>query len=746
MRNIKKIVNEMTLEEKVGMCSGYDFWHLKGIKRLNIPSVMMSDGPHGLRKQKDGADHLGINDSIEAVCFPAGCATACSFDRDLLYRLGEALGDECRAENVSIILGPSVNIKRSPLGGRNFEYFSEDPYLSSQMAIHHIKGVQSRGVGASLKHFAANNQENRRMTASSVIDERTLREIYLPSFELAVKEAKPWTVMTSYNRLNGTYTSEDSRLLIDLLRKEWGFDGYVVSDWGAVNNRVAGLEAGMDLEMPGSNGTNDRLILDALLEGRLDESLLDTTVSRILEKIFEFLDNRQEVRVNLEAHHQLARQIANESAVLLKNDGALPLHPTSKIAFIGELAVNPRYQGGGSSHINSFKVSSALEAGIKLAPITYAQGYEINVEETNDCLLREAIEVAKRSESVVIFAGLPDSFESEGYDRTHMQLPKAQNELIAKVAAVQPNTIVVLYNGSPVEMPWVNDVKGILEMYLAGQAVGESTVDLLFGVANPCGKLAETFPVRLQDTPTYLNYKVINDEVHYGEGIFVGYRYYDTKEIPVLFPFGHGLSYTQFKYSNLELSHHELIDIDELTVSLDITNTGTVAGKEIVQLYVSDHTHTTIRPKKELKNFMKIELQPGETKRISMTLDKRSFSWYNPKISDWDLATGQYNIQIGKSSSDIVLSQIIVINSTLEHALQVTLNTTVSELLENKKLKPLIESLLDAIEQEKGNAVSEKMQLAMIQDMPLRALRSFQGVDNYLINSLVMTLNHLLKE
>ncbi len=746
MRNIEKIVNEMTLEEKVGMCSGYDFWHLKGIKRLNIPSVMMSDGPHGLRKQKDGADHLGINDSIEAVCFPAGCATACSFDRDLLYRLGEALGDECQAENVSIILGPSVNIKRSPLGGRNFEYFSEDPYLSSQMAIHHIKGVQSRGVGASLKHFAANNQENRRMTASSVIDERTLREIYLPSFELAVKEAKPWTVMTSYNRLNGTYTSEDSRLLIDLLRKEWGFDGYVVSDWGAVNNRVAGLEAGMDLEMPGSNGTNDRLILDALLEGRLDESLLDTTVSRILEKIFEFLDNRQEVRVDLEAHHQLARQIANESAVLLKNDGVLPLHPTSKIAFIGELAVNPRYQGGGSSHINSFKVSSALEAGIKLAPITYAQGYEINVEETNDCLLREAIEVAKRSESVVIFAGLPDSFESEGYDRTHMQLPKAQNELIVKVAAVQPNTIVVLYNGSPVEMPWVNDVKGILEMYLAGQAVGESTVDLLFGVANPCGKLAETFPVRLQDTPTYLNYKVINDEVHYGEGIFVGYRYYDTKEIPVLFPFGHGLSYTQFKYSNLELSHHELLDIDELTVSLDITNTGTVAGKEIVQLYVSDHTHTTIRPKKELKNFMKIELQPGETKRISMTLDKRSFSWYNPKISDWDLATGQYNIQIGKSSSDIVLSQTIVINSTLEHPLQVTLNTTVSELLENKKLKPLIESLLDAIEQEKGNAVSEKMQLAMIQDMPLRALRSFQGVDNYLINSLVMTLNHLLKE
>lgn len=745
MRDLKKIVSEMTLEEKVGMCSGYDFWHLKGVERLNIPPVMMSDGPHGLRKQSDEADHLGINDSIKAVCFPAGCTSACSFDRDLLYRLGEALGLECQAENVSVILGPSVNIKRSPLGGRNFEYFSEDPYLSSQMAIHHIKGVQSQGVGASIKHFVANNQEERRMTANSILDERTLREIYLPSFELAVKEAKPWTVMTSYNRLNGTYTSEDPRLLTDILRKEWGFDGYVVSDWGAVNNRIAGLEAGMDLEMPGSNGTNDRLILDAILEGRLDENLLDTVVARILEKIFEFVDNRQEVVVDLEVHHQLARQIVNESAVLLKNDAVLPLSIMSKISFIGELAVNPRYQGGGSSHVNSFKVSSALEAGLKVAPITYAQGYEIKTEQTNEFLLQEAIEVAKQSEVAVIFAGLPDEFESEGYDRMHMRLPNCQNELISKIVEVQPNTVIVLHNGSPVEMPWVHSVKGILEMYLAGQAVGESAVDLLFGVANPCGKLAETFPIRLQDTPTYLNYKVVNDEVYYGEGIFVGYRYYDTKEIPVLFPFGHGLSYTQFKYSNLGLSHQELLDTDELIVSLDITNTGTIAGKEIVQLYVSDHTHTTIRPKKELKNFVKIELQPGETKRISMMLTKRSFSWYNPKISDWDLATGEYEIQIGKSSTEILLNKTILVKSTVQHPLEVTLNTTIGELLENKKLKPFIDSLLNSIDQTQSEAITEQMQLAMIKDMPLRALRSFQGVDNDLIDSLVMTLNHLLK-
>lgn len=745
MRDIKKIVSEMTLEEKVGMCSGCDFWHLKGVERLNIPSVMMSDGPHGLRKQRDEADHLGINDSIKAVCFPTGCTSACSFDRDLIYRLGEALGLECQAENVSVILGPSVNIKRSPLGGRNFEYFSEDPYLSSQMAIHHIKGVQSQGVGASIKHFVANNQEERRMTVNSILDERTLREIYLPSFELAVKEAKPWTVMTSYNRLNGTYTSEDSRLLTDILRKEWGFDGYVVSDWGAVNNRVAGLQAGMDLEMPGSNGTNDRLILDGILEGKLDESLLDTTVARILEKIFEFVDNRQEVVVDLEAHHQLARQIANESAVLLKNDAILPLSSMLKISFIGELAVNPRYQGGGSSHVNSFKVSSALEAGLKIAPITYAQGYEIKTEQTNEFLLQEAIEVAQQSEVTVIFAGLADEFESEGYDRMHMRLPNCQNELISKIVEVQPNTVIVLYNGSPVEMPWVHNVKGILEMYLAGQAVGESTVDLLFGVANPCGKLAETFPIRLQDTPAYFNHKVINDEVYYGEGIFVGYRYYDTKEIPVLFPFGHGLSYTQFKYSNLELSHQELLDTDELIVSLDITNTGTVEGKEIVQLYVSDHTHTTIRPKKELKNFVKIELQPGETKYISMTLTKRSFSWYNPKISDWDLATGEYEIQIGKSSTEILLNKTILVKSTVQHPLEVTLNTTIGELLENKKLKPFIDSLLNSIDQTQSEAITEQMQQAMIKDMPLRALRSFQGVDNDLINSLVITLNHLLK-
>ena len=746
MRDIKKLIGEMTLEEKVGMCSGLNYWHLKGVERLNIPSVMVSDGPHGLRKQDDKADYFSINESIKAVCFPSGATTACSFDRQLLYRLGEALGVECQAENVSILLGPAVNIKRSPLCGRNFEYFSEDPYLTSEMATSHIKGVQSQGVGTSLKHFAANNQEERRMTASATIDERTFREIYLTAFEAVIKEAKPWTVMCSYNRINGVFASEDPKLLTDILRKEWKFDGYVMSDWGAVNNRVVGLKAGMDLEMPGSNGTNDALILEAILQERLDESVLDVAVERILTKLFEFVDNRREAIFDLETHHNLARQIATESAVLLKNNqDILPLTTEAKIAFIGEFAHKPRYQGGGSSHINSFKVSSALEAGLKLASITYAKGFETKVDQTNITLLEEAIEMATQCDVAVVFAGLPDTSESEAYDRTHMRLPHCQNELISEVVKVQPNTVVVLHNGAPVEMPWVNEVRGILEMYLGGQAVGEATVDLLFGRANPCGKLAETFPIRLQDNPSYLNYKVVKDEINYGEGIFVGYRYYDTKDLPVLFPFGHGLSYTQFDYHHLSLSQNEMLDTDELIVSLEVTNTGRVAGKEIVQLYVSDQSNRAIRPKKELKNFVKVELNPGETQTVSMILNKRSFSWYNPKISDWDVNSGQYEILIGRSVSDIILRDVVTIKSTTEQPLHVTVNTTLGDLMNDAKLKPFIDSLLEGMEISTDDVVHAQMQLAMMKDMPLRALRSFQGVDNYLINSLVMTLNHLLK-
>lgn len=747
MRDLKKIISQMTLEEKVGLCSGFDFWRLKSIERLGIPTVMLSDGPHGLRKQSDDAEYTDINNSIEAICFPSGVTTACSFDRDLLYRLGDILGEECQSENVAVLLGPAINIKRSPLGGRNFEYFSEDPYLTGELALMYIKGVQSHQVGTSLKHFACNNQESRRMTASSEVDERTLREIYLAGFEKAVKEAKPWTVMAAYNRVNGVFASESPYLLTDILRKEWGFTGYVVSDWGAVNDRIAGLKAGLDLEMPGSRGTNDKKIKRAIENHTLDEEILDQSVERILTKIFEYVDNKKEVVFNKESHHQVARQLANESAVLLKNDGALPLSSTDcKIAFIGDFAKHPRIQGGGSSHIKAFKVSSALDAVSVVCPVQFAQGFVTHIDETEPDLLNEAIELAKSSDVAVIFAGLPDAFESEAYDRQHMKLPNCQNELIEKVCAVQPNTIVVLHNGSPVEMPWVNKVNAILEMYLGGEAVGEATIDLLFGNVNPSGKLAETFPIRLEDNPSYLSYQVVDDKIYYDEKLFVGYRYYDTKEIPVLFPFGHGCSYTTFEYSHLVVNETSIRDDESLTLSFEVTNTGDVFGKEVVQLYVQDLTHSVIRPIKELKNFEKISLEPNETKIVTFTLSKRDFAYYETRISDWYVSTGNYRLLVGASSRDIRLQKTIFIESTKNLPFEITANTTFGDLMKHPELNTVISGLLEAMgEESEEGAISKDMKLAMIYDMPIRALRSFQGVDNYIIESLITTLNQLIK-
>lgn len=747
MRDLKKIISQMTLEEKVGLSSGFDFWRLKSIERLGIPTVMLSDGPHGLRKQSDDAEYTDINNSIEAICFPSGVTTACSFDRDLLYRLGDILGEECQSENVAVLLGPAINIKRSPLGGRNFEYFSEDPYLTGELASMYIKGVQSHQVGTSLKHFACNNQETRRMTASSEVDERTLREIYLAGFEKAVKEAKPWTVMAAYNRINGVFASESPYLLTDILRKEWGFTGYVVSDWGAVNDRVAGLKSGLDLEMPGSRGTNDKKIKRAIENHTLDEEILDQSVERILTKIFEYVDNKKEVVFNKESHHQVARQLANESAVLLKNDGALPLSSTDcKIAFIGDFAKHPRIQGGGSSHIKAFKVSSALDAVSVVCPVQFAQGFLTHIDETEPDLLNEAIELAKSSAVAVIFAGLPDAFESEGYDRQHMKLPNCQNELIEKVCAVQPNTVVVLHNGSPVEMPWVNKVNAILEMYLGGEAVGEAAIDLLFGRVNPSGKLAETFPIRLEDNPSYLSYQVVDDKIYYDEKLFVGYRYYDTKEIPVLFPFGHGCSYTTFEYSHLVVNETSIRDDESLTLSFEVTNTGDVFGKEVVQLYVQDLTHSVIRPIKELKNFEKISLEPNETKIVTFTLSKRDFAYYETRISDWYVSTGNYRLLVGASSRDIRLQKTIFIESTKNLPFEITANTTFGDLMKHPELNTVISGLLEAMgEESEEGAISKDMKLAMIYDMPIRALRSFQGVDNYIIESLITTLNQLIK-
>ena len=753
-RDVKGIIREMTLEEKAGMCSGKDFWHLKGVERLGIPEVMVSDGPHGLRKQAAEADHLGLNESIKAVCFPTACATACSFDRDLLEEMGERIGDECQAEDLSVILGPAVNIKRSPLCGRNFEYFSEDPYLASQMAAAHIKGVQSKNVGTSIKHFAANNQEHRRMSCSSEVDERTLREIYLAAFETAIKEAKPDTVMCSYNRINGEFASENHWLLTEVLRDEWGFDGYVMSDWGAVNDRVKGLKAGLELEMPASGGTTDKEIVEAVKNGELDEAVLDRAVERILNIVFKFVDNRQEGKFDKEEDHKLAAKIEAESMVLLKNEGVLPL-PTQgkKIAFIGKFAEAPRFQGGGSSHINSFKITGALEAVKEVAQVTYAQGYDIKEDVIDQDMLNQAVETAKEADVAVIFAGLPDAFESEGYDRSHMRMPECQNTLISEIAKVQENVVVVLHNGSPVEMPWADEVKGILEAYLGGQAVGQAEVDVLFGKANPCGKLAETIPYKLADNPSYLNFPGDGQTVAYKEGVFVGYRYYDTKEMPVRYPFGYGLSYTTFEYSDLQLSADKIKDTDTLKVTLKVKNTGDRAGKEIVQLYVADKTGAACRPVKELKNFVKVELQPQEEKTVEMELDKRSFAWYNTQIHDWYAASGEYEILAAASSRDIRLKKTVYVESTTELPIHVHMNTTIGELLENPRTKAVIEGMTDSLIQHMGGssgdeeeesaaseAISKEMSLKMMENSPLRTLRSFMGMSTEEIKELIEKL------
>lgn len=734
-RNLKELVSQMTLEEKAGMCSGLDFWHLKSVDRLGIPSVMVSDGPHGLRKQDDKADHLGINESIKAVCFPPAVLSACSFDRDLLSELGATVGKEAQATDVSVVLGPAVNIKRSPLCGRNFEYYSEDPYLAGESAAAFINGVQSHHVGTSIKHFAANNQELNRMSCSSEVDERTLREIYLPAFETAVKKSQPYTVMCSYNKINGTYASENPWLLTEVLRDEWGFEGYVMSDWGAVNERVPGLKAGLDLEMPSSGGLTDKEIVKAVQDGALDESVLDQAVERILRISFTWLDNREEQDFTLEADHETARRIAEESMVLLKNENVLPLDPSENVVFIGGFAKKPRYQGGGSSHINSFRAVSALDAVKDFTEISYAEGFSSSKDFYDEKLAAEAVEAAKKAHKAVIFAGLPDSFESEGYDRSHMRLPECQNRLIREVAAVQPNTVVVLHNGSPVEMPWKDDVKGLLEAYLGGQAGGSAVVNILYGKVNPSGKLAETLPLKLSDNPSYLNFAE-KENVNYNEGVFVGYRYYDAKEMDVAFPFGHGLSYTTFKYSNLKLDRTEMTDQDTLTVSVDVTNTGNRAGKEIVQLYVSDRTEAVRRPVKELKGYEKVLLDAGETKTVTMTLDKRSFAWYSTEIHDWYAASGDYEILIGASSRDIRLTEKIRLNSTQKLPLNLTLNTPLGDLISDERTREFGLFLKQKLDELFGAAVADAklsdddsdedpMGDAIAASMPIRNVISF---------------------
>lgn len=727
--NIDRILPELTLEEKASLCSGADFWHTKAVERLDIEQIMVSDGPHGLRKNVENAKNP--NQAIEAVCFPTASASACSFDRRLLEQLGKAIGRECQSEKLAVILGPGCNIKRSPLCGRNFEYFSEDPYLAGQLAAAHIKGVQSQGVGACIKHFAANNQETRRFSVSANVSERTLREIYLVPFETVIKESKPWTVMCSYNRINGVHSSQNKWLLTDVLRDEWGFDGLVMSDWGAVDDRVEGVRAGLDLEMPASMGKNDKRIVEAVNSGELSEEEVDKCVRRVLELI----DRAQEGA----AHdtpwdklkdHELARKLASECIVLLKNKGGLlPLDSKKKLAFIGLFAKEPRYQGGGSSHINSFRVDTALECVKEYAEVSYAQGYTVDEDRTDDKLLSEAVATAKAADIAVIFAGLPDAFESEGFDRWHMRMPECQLRLIDEITKVNKNVVVVLHNGAPIEMPFKDKVSAIIEAYLCGDGSGGAVCDVLFGKVNPSGKLAETFPVKLEDNPSFLNFPGTGDTLNYAEEQFVGYRYYDKKNIEPLFPFGFGLSYTTFEYSDLKLSHTELDESKSLSVELTVTNTGKRDGKEVVQLYVSDRDSSVSRPIKELKGFEKVSLKAGESKKVVFRLDARSFAYYEPSIEDWFVEYGAYDIMVGASSRDIRLSDTVYVNSGKRLPVHFTLNSNFGDIRQFPEGEEILRELMSGTNSTGGfdedDENMKRMNEMMNNELPIRAVVSF---------------------
>jgi beta-glucosidase len=667
-KNIQDLINQMTLEEKASLCSGLNFWYTKGIERLGVPSIMMTDGPHGLRKQIGDADIVGLNESVPATCFPTASALAATWNRDLVYQVGKALGEECLQEKVGVILGPGVNIKRSPLCGRNFEYFSEDPFLTGEIAKSHINGVQSQGIGTSMKHYSVNNQEYRRMVVDAVVDERALREIYLTGYEIAVKEAQPWTLMCAYNKVNGTYCAEHPYLMTEILKEEWGHEGLVVSDWGAMNDRVEGLKAGVELEMPGSPNGNDQKIAAAVQSGELDEEILDQAVERILTMIFKAEASLAgDHQYDQGAHHELARRVAGEGAVLLKNKkGILPLGKNSKIALIGLFAKSPRYQGAGSSLIQPTRLDNLHDELIKFVGgqnIVFAAGYTEKGDQADEDLIQEALAAAESSEVVVISAGLTDMYETEGLDRDHMKMPPGHDALIQALADSHQKVVVVLSNGSPVEMPWANSVSGILEGYLGGQAGAGAIADILLGNVNPSGKLAESFPHKLEDNPSHHYFPSGPATVEYRESIFVGYRYYDEVKQDVLYPFGHGLSYTTFEYSDLQSSRNRMSDTDALTVKVKVKNAGNLAGKEIIQLYVRDTKSSVFRPQKELKGFAKVDLNPGEETKVEFELSRRAFAFFNPDIKDWQIESGEFEILIGASARDIRLRETITIES-----------------------------------------------------------------------------------
>jgi len=695
MAQINELIKQMTLEEKAALCTGTSAWTTMLIERLGVPEMTVSDGPHGVRHVTD-VQALNAQ-SLPATCFPTASCLASTWNADLIGEMGKALAEECIAQKVDVLLGPGVNMKRTPLGGRNFEYFSEDPFLAGEMAASLVKGVQSKGVGTSLKHFAANNQECRRLAISADIDERTLREIYLPAFETVVKKAKPWTVMCAYNKINGTYCSENYKLLVDILKKEWGFEGLVVSDWGAVHDRVASLKGGLDLEMPGPKELRVKAVVEAVHSGVIEESVLDESVRRILGVVFKAAETPKGGQFDLAAHHALARRIAAEGMVLLKNNGILPLKNPQHIAVIGRAAKTPYFEGGGSSQVNPATLDIPFNELQKLAgdvELNYSEGYSSDGS-FQQGLIDEAVISAKSAEVALLYVALPDTKESEGYDRSDLDLTPQQVALIKAVTSVQPKTVVILNNGAPVVMSdWIDNTAAVLEAWMMGQAGGGAIADLLYGKVNPSGKLSETFPLKWADTPAYINYPGTIGEVRYGEGIFIGYRYYDTKAMPVLFPFGYGESYTTFAYSSPRVSATRFKDVDGLTASVDVSNTGKVAGKEVVQFYVHDHKASLIRPPKELKGFAKVELQPGETKTVTVHLDFRAFAFYHPSYQQWITEDGEFDILIGASAADIRFSKTVSLQSTLELPCILNRESSIRDWLNDPRGKPVIDPFI----------------------------------------------------
>ncbi|WP_052227343.1 glycoside hydrolase family 3 C-terminal domain-containing protein [Rhodococcus sp. Chr-9] len=737
LRSPLEIVARLTVEERASLTSGLDFWHTEPVARENIPSIMLTDGPHGVRKQTAEGDHLGLHSSVPATCFPPAVALGCSFDPELLERVGAALGAEARALQVGVLLGPGINIKRSPLCGRNFEYLSEDPLLSGVLGAALVHGMQSQGVGASLKHFAANNQETDRMRVSADVDPRPLREIYLRAFERVVRDAQPWTVMCSYNRINGVYSSRNPWLLTDVLRGEWGFEGLVVSDWGAVDDRVASLAAGLDLEMPSTGGRTDAEIVAAVRAGTVDESVLDTAAARVIELVQKAVAASDPgATFDADAHHALAREVAAQSIVLLRNENdLLPLATGANIAVIGELARTPRYQGAGSSRIEPTRLDNALDEIRSLSgrDVPFAAGYALDGSDSAE-LVDEAVKRAADADIAVVFLGLPAELESEGFDRDDLELPQRQTALLDAVLTANPNVVVVLSNGGVVRLSGFADrVPAIVEGWLLGQAGGGAVADVLYGHANPSGRLAETVPIRLEDTPAHTNFPGEHGHVRYGEGLFVGYRSYDARRLDVSFPFGHGLSYTTFEYSDAAVESD-----GDLTVHVTVTNTGGRAGAEVVQVYAGAPGSSVARAPRELKGFTKVRLDSGESQRVTVSIRRDDLAYWDTRVDSWVVEGGTYSIDIGASSRDI--RQTLTVDVTGDAVrIPLTMESSLGELFQNPAAAEIV---LQAFGSLGGDVGVDESVLKMAASMPLGRLAGFApGVESEQIQQLLDVVN-----